>query len=60
MTGDSIRNPSPKAMGTPCPKCQAIRPQGWKGPCRHCLDTRAPHAAARRAANKRRADRQTP
>ena len=51
----ALRNPAPKPMGTPCPRCNAVRPGGWKGPCRHCLDARAPHAAVRQAANKRAA-----
>ncbi len=27
-------------MGTPCPICGLIRPAGWVGRCRSCLDAR--------------------
>lgn len=49
------RNTTPRPVGTPCPKCQATRPKGWKGPCIHCLNTRPPHAT-RRAARQAQKD----
>ncbi len=50
------RNPNPRPSGGPCPTCNNIRPGGWKGPCRHCLDARAPRTAAVRRAAQRKKD----